>query len=1180
MRRIGVWMATGLLVGACGWYALLVFPQAFPLVELDLHMDREAALDAARDLAVREGWQTEGFRQAASFGQEDPRLQSYVELEHGGAPAFRELIGSGIHHPYSWEVRHFLPGEALEARVRFTPSGERLGFRLRLSEDEPGSSLSPEEARALAEEEASEGWGFQPGEYRLVESSQQLRTSGRGDHVFTYERTGVQVGAAPVRLRLGVAGHRLTEVSPDIPVPEAFQRRYEELRSGNDAVALAATLIFLILFILVGCGLGALLLYRDGRLERGHALMWGLVVAGLLAAAILNGLPLAWMGYDTALSSQSFVLQYVVGAGLVVLFGGPALAVIFMAAEGLGRWAFPDQLQFWRLWSPGVGNSRPVLVRTLVGYGLVPLQLAFVVAFYQHAGDRPGWWIPSDTLLQPDLLASYAPWVAAVALALQAGFWEESVFRAIPLAGAILLGRRFGRPGVWVVGTLLLQALVFAGAHANYPQQPAYARVAELLVPSLVWGLVYLRLGLLPILLSHFLYNLTWLSTPLFVASASGLWVDRLLVVGAGLVPLGVVLARGVQLGWRREPAAGAWNREWESPERIDPLSAESPTVPAATAGPGSKRQLLVVPAPPRWLGAISLTSWKGGAGVLAAMGLGWLLWGPMPPQVIPPLEQTRNQAVERAWDEVESRAGPLPEGYSALAWVDGVPGQDLRFVWETSGAETMEALLGSYLQPPHWHVRFVRLYGSPEERAREFEVELAAHGGLYRFRRRIPEEAPGPDWSQEEAGDAAQAALVREFSVAPAELEEVSAVSHRRPHRTDWTFRYRRDEGVATDDLEEELTVVIAGEGASDLLRYIRVPEAWERADRDRRNRAVFVGVLSSLMALAVLGGGVVAAGLRWARGGLASAPAWRGAGAALVLLGFQAWNGWPAELATLSTSQPLGPQLFARGAGGVLGVTFLAAGLSLLLALVRSWLDEMAPLDGAGAGTAVSPPRHAPWHHASTGLLVGGAIGLWVGIGLRWGAAMLPGGGPSWPLLWGVDGWSAAAGAALAGGVAYLSGLTLLLFLLTALLKRAASPSRWQRREARLRLPRGGKGTSGLLLLTGLAVAGGTAAHGPLSWLMAGIGLAMTLQLVWWLFLRWGPGVVVAAWAAALMAARGELFTTTPFPGASEGAFLMLGVVGVLGWGALSWLELIPEAGGRSYSALSASTVEVRAP
>ncbi|NIP59441.1 MAG: hypothetical protein GWM92_14035, partial [Gemmatimonadetes bacterium] len=63
------------------------------------------------------------------------------------------------------------------------------------------------------------------------------------------------------------------------------------------------------------------------------------------------------------------------------------------------------------------------------------------------------------------------------------------LFRAVPLAGAALLGERFGRRRLWIGSALVLQAVIFAAAHANYPQQPAYARLVELLIPSLVFGL-------------------------------------------------------------------------------------------------------------------------------------------------------------------------------------------------------------------------------------------------------------------------------------------------------------------------------------------------------------------------------------------------------------------------------------------------------------------------------------------------------------------------------------------------------------------------------------------------------------------------------------------------------------------------------------------------------------------
>ena len=88
------------------------------------------------------------------------------------------------------------------------------------------------------------------------------------------------------------------------------------------------------------------------------------------------------------------------------------------------------------------------------------------------------------------MLAAYFPWLSSIAISLQAGFWEECLFRAIPTAGAALLGQRYGRSRLWIAGAFLLQMIIFGAAHANYPAQPAYARVVELL------ALCHIRLSL------------------------------------------------------------------------------------------------------------------------------------------------------------------------------------------------------------------------------------------------------------------------------------------------------------------------------------------------------------------------------------------------------------------------------------------------------------------------------------------------------------------------------------------------------------------------------------------------------------------------------------------------------------------------------------------------------------
>jgi len=129
-RKPLVWFVLVLVAAACSVYCLTYFPRAFPLVNLDLRMDRDAAMDEASRLATEHSWGPEGFRKAAAF-QVDDEVRSFVELEAGGRKAYIEMMGGDLYSPYTWEVRLFLPGEASETRVRFTPAGEFFGFECR-----------------------------------------------------------------------------------------------------------------------------------------------------------------------------------------------------------------------------------------------------------------------------------------------------------------------------------------------------------------------------------------------------------------------------------------------------------------------------------------------------------------------------------------------------------------------------------------------------------------------------------------------------------------------------------------------------------------------------------------------------------------------------------------------------------------------------------------------------------------------------------------------------------------------------------------------------------------------------------------------------------------------------------------------------------------------------------------
>jgi len=76
-------------------FAFIHYPTVFPIVSLDLKMDRKSALEAAGSIARKFNLGPNDYKQAASFIADDD-VQYYVELEVGGSEAFQNLIQEGL----------------------------------------------------------------------------------------------------------------------------------------------------------------------------------------------------------------------------------------------------------------------------------------------------------------------------------------------------------------------------------------------------------------------------------------------------------------------------------------------------------------------------------------------------------------------------------------------------------------------------------------------------------------------------------------------------------------------------------------------------------------------------------------------------------------------------------------------------------------------------------------------------------------------------------------------------------------------------------------------------------------------------------------------------------------------------------------------------------------------------
>lgn len=805
-----------------------------PGLNVDIAFSRAQAVAAAQQFQQHQFPDLKTDRSAVVFVS-DRGLQNYVELEAGGVDRVQELIPQLDAVTHYWKVRSFAPGQEEELIMAFSSRGEPISFTYLIPEKTPGAALDEAAARDLAEQGARAFMGERFGAYKTFETKQKHQVSGRVDYSFTYEHTSLMAGEARFRLELKVAGDQLVAVDTFKYIPEAFDQRFNEMRSLNTQISQISSYIMAILFGLGGLVGGGIWLFRRHQLHWVKAFWPALVVGAGLGAAALSNMPMAWMGYQTTSSAQTFIFQQLAQAGGVILIASIAFATIYAVAEGLTRMAFADHPRLWDMFRPGA-LSPEILGRVLGGFAWTGFFLLYAMMFYWFSTQVLGWWQPTGMDSDPNILASWRPALAPIFTALQAGTWEECLFRAIPLALAVLIGNHYGIRNKLVIATLILQALVFAGVHANYPNLPGYSRLIELFIPAIAFGLVYLRFGLAICMITHFEYDLVLMSLPIFIAEDSSLWIDRALVISAGIAPL-------VALAWARL-RRGQWTplgSEW----RNGTPAAVVPDEPVAvTDEPQIAGSALVIK--PLWLAVIALVS----IGLAAAQFA-------KPPRLDWPAYQIHREQAQQRADVYLAEHGITLEGeWRRTLTTHGGWSQQLEFVWRESGQTKTQELIGQYLDTPFWVVTWRKFDGPVEERSEQWQAWIYPDGRLHELVHHLPEgRAGGAKLNREQAVARAMEWIIQKGWGDLSSLEQKSVEETLRPARSDWMVTYLDKGAYNHNNGRAAIIIKLAGDEVTSYVRTIDIPDEWKRAESEESSRQQPYNITAKVALLVLVG-------------------------------------------------------------------------------------------------------------------------------------------------------------------------------------------------------------------------------------------------------------------------------------------------------------------------------------
>ncbi|MCC7527294.1 MAG: CPBP family intramembrane metalloprotease [Candidatus Melainabacteria bacterium] len=742
--------------------------------------------------------QTQRALKSITFSYDDD-AKSFLEYELGVRKA-NELMMSEIPVWY-WRVRMVRELEQEELRVFISPDGKLSGLSHDFENDKRIPSLTHMEAEAFARNFVEKETGNSLLGFDLIKDEESQKPK-RKDHSFTFEDTKKNYKGAKMRVFVGLAGNRIESYNRYLHVPEAWERKFADIRSYNMMLAKIAQIFMTLLMLVSVFAFGWAVMTRNIR--------WVPVVAISMIYSFvpfldsINNFNELVDGYDTSVTYGSYVTTELVKLLVMLVPSTFGAIILFGAAEALYRKAFPDHIAIEKIFTLDGLKSKAVSMALLVGQLLFLIDLGWVVLYYL-AGQKVGFWCPLG-VENYQILSSYVPALSAMRVGVTASFMEEALYRVVGMSLMMKVSGNF-----WVAN--LFQAAAWGFAHSTYPQQPFYARGVELTLGGLLDGWILRRYGILACVASHYVFDTFLGVKPLFTSGDMTLKATAFLSV----IPFVALMVFGASR-WKvcanNEVETNLLNRSLNVTIHDKELEETEPEEKPISYQPITPQRRLFF--------------------FVVTVLLGFSCFVLRVPilNVDAKVRIERPQAEAKA-TEILTRHGVEAPGYTVVSWLSAQGlGDSAQYLYEKVGlGKTAEIIEKSHSGGYCWRVRFFKPK-TPEE----YEAQLDGAGREIGFDIRLAEDTKGAILTKEDALKKACQEIDSTYPyLKPYELE--SASEQKRPARTDWSFVFRAKQFDA-GEARFKINTTVLGNLVSGATWLWEVPDKWtfERTKRSFR--------------------------------------------------------------------------------------------------------------------------------------------------------------------------------------------------------------------------------------------------------------------------------------------------------------------------------------------------------
>ncbi len=474
---------------------------------LNLSIDKQKALSAAEIYLNAKGVDTKKYSKVITFDV-DAWFNRYLQITLGAAGE-ENFIKQYNYDLFFWKVRFFEELKKEGYVVLVSPQTGEIIHYLHLIEDiEAKPHIEESAAREKAETFLQNTYGIDFAQYDFHEKK-ATRFEKRIDYSFSWQRKGVDIrwkedqGAARLLAGATVSGDEITECYKSrLEVPESFQRYAE------NQIILGKYLhnfYFILLVFLTMVSVNIVVRRRYDVIAR-PLKRWfcylALVIAVINLADIFNGLQDVLAVYPSSTKISSFIGLHFTRAilNVILLFIGfimPALAGEFLSNEVFSKKKHLSFLHYIKANFFNRNISRAVLLGYLIAVITLGLQAVTFYLGQKYLGVWREWYKLTE------FSSAYLPLLAAFTLAITASFNEEIIFRlfGISLTKKILKN---------TVAAVILTSLLWGLGHTGYAVFPVWFRVAEVSLIGLLFGFIFLKFGIIPLITAHYLFDVFW----------------------------------------------------------------------------------------------------------------------------------------------------------------------------------------------------------------------------------------------------------------------------------------------------------------------------------------------------------------------------------------------------------------------------------------------------------------------------------------------------------------------------------------------------------------------------------------------------------------------------------------------------------------------------------------------